>query len=97
MIFICVHLNPCDLPEYCTITVHSVSHPKQKKLTEAKQNREALRGIQCEKSRKDTASSIKSGLNNWNISKSPKEGRNQLSGRVSGPCWHSTPVANAPC
>ena len=23
-------------------------------------------------------------------------GRNQVSGRVSVPCWHATPVANAP-
>ena len=28
---------------------------------------------------------------------SPKMGgRNQVSGRVSVPCWHATPVANAP-
>ena len=27
---------------------------------------------------------------------SPKGGRNQVSGRVSVPCWHATPVANAP-
>ena len=26
----------------------------------------------------------------------PKWGRNQVSGRVSVPCWHATPVANAP-
>ena len=38
----------------------------------------------------------KTGLNNWNIIKSPKGGRNQVSGRVTVPCWHATPVANAP-
>ena len=26
----------------------------------------------------------------------PKRVRDQLSGRVSAPCWHDTPVANAP-
>ena len=36
------------------------------------------------------------GLNNWSISKSQYGGRNQVSGRVSVPCWHATPVANAP-
>ena len=30
------------------------------------------------------------------ISKSQNGGRNQVSGRVSVPCWHATPVANAP-
>ena len=24
------------------------------------------------------------------------EGRNQVSGRINFPCWHATPVANAP-
>ena len=28
--------------------------------------------------------------------KSQNGGRNQVSGRVSVPCWHATPVANAP-
>ena len=27
---------------------------------------------------------------------SPKKGRNQLSGMVSVPCWHTTRVVNAP-
>ena len=36
------------------------------------------------------------GLNNWSISKSQNGGRNQVSGRVSVPCGHATPVANAP-
>ena len=35
-------------------------------------------------------------LNNWSISKSQNGGRNQVSGRVSVPCWLATPVANAP-
>ena len=38
-----------------------------------------------------------SGLNNWSTNKSHNGGRNQVSGRVSVPCWHATPVANAPC
>ena len=36
------------------------------------------------------------GLNNWSISKSPKMLWNQVSGRVSVPCWHAIPVTNAP-
>ena len=36
------------------------------------------------------------GLNNWSISKSQNGGRDQVSRRVSVPCWHATPVANAP-
>ena len=36
------------------------------------------------------------GLNNWSISKSQNGGQNQVSGRVSVPCWLATPVANAP-
>ena len=35
------------------------------------------------------------GLNNWSISKSQNGERSQVSGRVSAPCWHATPVANA--
>ena len=37
----------------------------------------------------------KSGLNDWSISKSLKAGQKQVSGRVSVPCCHATPVANA--
>ena len=54
------------------------------------------RGIRGEKSSKDMASYEEFGLNNWSISKSQNGGRNQVSGRVSVPCWHATPVANAP-
>ena len=54
------------------------------------------RSIQGEKSRKDTASSVKQVFNNKSLSMSPKGGRNQVSGRVSFPCWLATPVANAP-
>ena len=32
----------------------------------------------------------------WSISKSQNGGRNQVSGRVSAPCWHATHVANVP-
>ena len=70
-----------------------------------------IRGMQYieEKSRKTTAEGYsrwkvesrhskfgKSGHNNWSISKSQTRGRNQVTERVSAPCWHSTPVANAP-
>ena len=52
------------------------------------------RGIRGEKSSKDMASS-----RNWSqqlkISKSQNGGRNQVSGRVSVPCRHATPVADA--
>ena len=30
------------------------------------------------------------------MASSQNGGRNQVSGRVSAPCWHATPVANAP-
>ena len=36
------------------------------------------------------------GFNNQSTFKPPKRGRNQVSGVVSVPCWHATPVANAP-
>ena len=48
------------------------------------------RGIKGESREKDMASSVY-----WSISKSPKGGRNQISGKVSFPCWLATPVANA--
>ena len=52
------------------------------------------RGIQYEKSRKDTASSGK--LDSIiGTGKSQKWGRNQVSGRVSFPCCQATSVANA--
>ena len=38
---------------------------------------------------------MESGLNNWSTRKSHNGERNQVSGRVSAPCWHATPVANA--
>ena len=52
------------------------------------------RGIRGEKSRHGKFEEFV--LNNWSISKSQNGGRNQVSGRVSVPCWHATPVANAP-
>ena len=54
------------------------------------------RGIQGEKSRESYGKFGKTGFIIWSISKSPKGGRNQVSGRVSVPCWIATPVANAP-
>ena len=45
------------------------------------------RGIQGEKSSKDTASSRNLvSIINWSTSKSQKGGQNQVSGRVSVPC-----------
>ena len=48
------------------------------------------------KSRVKTWQVRRIGLKNWSISKSQNGGWNQVSGRVSVPCWHATPVANAP-
>ena len=54
------------------------------------------RGIPGEKSSKDMATS-KNLVLTIVAQASPKMGgRNHVSGRVSVPCWHATPVANAP-
>ena len=56
----------------------------------------ATRGISGEKSRKDTASLVKV-VSTIGTQASPQKGeRNQVSGRISVPCWHVTPVAIAP-
>ena len=60
------------------------------------QNRESTKGIRGEKLSKDMASSRNLVSTILSISKSQNGGRNQVSGRVSVPCWHATPVANAP-
>ena len=40
---------------------------------------------------------VKSRVKTWQVAQaSPKGGRNQVSGRVSVPCWLATPVAYAP-
>ena len=54
------------------------------------------RGIRGEKSSKDMASSRNLVSTIGAFRKSQNGGRNQVSGRVSVPCWHATPVANAP-
>ena len=54
------------------------------------------RGIRGERSSKDMASSRNLVSTIGSISKSQNGGRNQVSGRVSVPCWLATPVANAP-
>ena len=63
------------------------------------------RDIKGEKSSKDTTSSEKQLehkqveiIPKWrSASLAPQKGeRSQLSERVSVPCWHATPVANAP-
>ena len=52
------------------------------------------RGIRGEKSSKDMASS-RNLVSTIGAQASPTMvGRNQVSGRVSVPCWHATPVAN---
>ena len=56
---------------------------------------ESTEGFSRWKVEKRHAKFGKTGLNNWNIHKSQK-GQNQVSERVSVPCWHATPVANAP-
>ena len=57
---------------------------------------EVPRGIWGEKSSKDMASS-RNLVSTIGAQASPTMvGRNQVSGRVSVPCWHATPVANAP-
>ena len=54
------------------------------------------RGIQGKKSNKDTASS-RNLVSTIGAQASPKkEGQNQVSGRISVPCWLATPVTNAP-
>ena len=57
-----------------------------------KQNRESTKGYSRWKVESRHGKSEELGLNNWSISKI----RNQVSGRVSVPCWLATPVANAP-
>ena len=61
-----------------------------------KQNRESTKGYSRWKVEKRHGNLEELGLNNWSISKSQNGGRNQVSGRVSVPCWLATPVANAP-
>ena len=61
-----------------------------------KQNRESTKGHSRWKVKLKHGKFEEFGLNNWSISKSQNGGRNQVSGRVSVPCWHATPVANAP-
>ena len=53
------------------------------------------RGIQGEKSSKDTASS-RNLVSTIGEQASQKGGRNQVSVNVSVPCWHAIPVENAP-
>ena len=55
------------------------------------------RGIQGKKTSKDMASSMNL-VSTIEAQASPTMGDriNQVSGRVSVPCWHATPVANAP-
>ena len=53
-------------------------------------------GIRGEKSSKDMASSRNLVSTIGAQASLTMVGRNQLSGRVSVPCWHATPVANSP-
>ena len=61
-----------------------------------KQNRESTKGYSRWKVEYRHGKFEESDLNNWSTSKSHNGGRNQVSGRVSVPCLHATPVANAP-
>ena len=62
----------------------------------ARQIGKVPRGIRGEKSSKDMASS-RNLVSTIGAQASPTMvGRNQVSGRVSVPCWHATPVANDP-
>ena len=54
------------------------------------------RGIRVENSSKDMASSRNLVSTIGAPASSKMGGRNQVSGRVSVPCWHATPIANAP-
>ena len=60
-----------------------------------KLNRESTEGYSRRKVEKRHGKFGKTSLNNWSISKSKRGGRNQVSGRVSVPCRHATPVADA--
>ena len=59
------------------------------------QNRESTMGYSRWKVESRHGKFEESGLNNWSTSKFHHGGRNQMSGRVSVPCWHATAVANA--
>ena len=61
-----------------------------------KENQESTEGYSRWKVDKRYGKFGKTGLNNWSISKSPNEGWNQVSRRVSVPCWLTTPKAYTP-
>ena len=54
------------------------------------------RGVQGEKSSKDMVSSRNLVSTIGAQANHKKWGQNQVSGRAGVPCWHATPVANAP-
>ena len=68
----------------------------QGSLSWSKHNRESTKGYSRWKVEWRHGKFEEFGLNDWSISKSQNGGRNQVSGRVSAPCWLATPVANAP-
>ena len=57
-----------------------------------KQNREGTKGHSRWKAEQRHGKFEEFGLNNLSISKSQNGGRNQVSGRVSVPCWHATEI-----
>ena len=57
------------------------------------QNKESIERYSLRKFEKRHGMFGKTGLNNWNISKPPTGGQNQVYRRVSVPCWHVAPVA----
>ena len=84
-------------PEYMTF-VHALSYKHKAGILIIRFNAKSRKyqGVFEVKRRVKTWQVRVIGLNNWSTSKSHNGGRNQVSGRVSVPCWHATPVANAP-
>ena len=69
---------------------------KAKRQTRRSKIEKVPRGIRGEKSSKDMAS-LRNLVSTIGAQASPTMvGRNQVSGRVSVPCWHATSVANGP-
>ena len=83
------HLNAFDVD----IMTLELSADVSLKVVESKIEK-VPRGIRGEKSSKDMAS-LRNLVSTIGVL-SQNGGRNQVSGRVSVPCWLATPVANAP-
>ena len=79
-------LTCCDYSRYYPPFLSKINY---------KQNRESTEGYSWRKVERRHGKFGKTGLNNLSTSKSQKGGWNQVFGRVSVPCRHATPVANA--